>query len=139
MKLLPPGKEAADDPGLPAIAEAVRDLVAKRDARLNPEDASEKEFRKRTLTNLHSHRPTWIDLAHKRLDEAVLDAYDWPHDLSVEDFLERFMTLNLEREGGRHRQHDPSTAVHLLLAGAAAQKCGTTDMTPSRCSQTTDG
>lgn len=44
---------------------------------------SEKELRKRTLTNLYNQRPTWLDLAHKRLDEAVLDAYGWPHDLGA--------------------------------------------------------
>ena len=27
-----------------------------------------------TLTNLYNERPTWLDLAHRRLDEAVLDA-----------------------------------------------------------------
>ena len=30
-------------------------------------------------------------------DEAVLDAYGWPHDLSDEEILERLLALNLER------------------------------------------
>ena len=34
---------------------------------------------------------------HKRLDEAVLDAYGWPHDVSDEEILERLLALNLER------------------------------------------
>ena len=36
---------------------------------------------KRTLTNLYNARPTWLDLAHKRLDEAVFAAYGWKSDL----------------------------------------------------------
>ena len=31
---------------------------------------------KRTLTNLYNARPTWLDLAHRRLDEAVFAAYE---------------------------------------------------------------
>jgi hypothetical protein len=38
-----------------------------------------------------------LDLAHRKLDEAVLDAYGWPHDLSDEEILERLLALNLER------------------------------------------
>ena len=48
----------ADDPRVVAISEAARDLVAKRDAWLNPEGASEKELKKRTLTNLYNRQPT---------------------------------------------------------------------------------
>jgi hypothetical protein len=52
---------------------------------------------KRTLTNLYNARPTWLDLAHKRLDAAVLTAYGWQPDLSDEEILERLLALNLER------------------------------------------
>ena len=31
------------------------------------------------------------------LDQAVLDAYGWPHDLTDEQILERLLALNLER------------------------------------------
>jgi hypothetical protein len=68
----------------------------------------------RTLTNLYNEHSTWLDLAHRRLDEAVLDAYGWPHDpsaapallgrsgqaLSDEDILARLLALNLERSTG---------------------------------------
>jgi hypothetical protein len=64
---------------------------------LNPEGASEAELKKRTLTNLYNQRPTWLDLAHRKLDEAVFDAYGWPHDLTDEQILERLLALNLER------------------------------------------
>jgi len=93
----PPGKEPVDDPRVQAIAAAAKDLVEKRDRWLNPEGASEAELKKRTLTNLYNQRPTWLDLAHKTLDNAVLDAYAWPHDLSDAEILERLLALNLER------------------------------------------
>jgi hypothetical protein len=80
-----------------AIATAARELVRKRDNWLNPEGATETELQKRTLTNLYNERPTWLDLAHKKLDNAVLDAYGWPHDLSDEEILSRLLTMNLER------------------------------------------
>ena len=93
----PPGTEPQGDPLVEAIAEAARDLVEKRDRWLNPEGASEAELKKRTLTNLYNERPTWLALAHEKLDRAVLDAYGWPHDLSDEELLERLLALNLER------------------------------------------
>jgi hypothetical protein len=49
------------------------------------------------LTNLYSTRPTWHDLAHKRLDEAVFAAYGWKPDLSEEEILDKSLALNLER------------------------------------------
>ena len=52
---------------------------------------------KRTLTNLYNQRPTWLELAHKKLDEAVFAAYGWKSDLSDEEILERLLKLNLER------------------------------------------
>ena len=36
-------------------------------------------------------------MAHRKLDQAVLDAYGRPHDLSDEQLLERLLALNLER------------------------------------------
>jgi len=93
----PPGNEPVDDPRVLAIAAAAKDLVEKRDRWLNPEGASEAELKKRTLTNLFNQRPTWLDLAHKRLDQAVLDAYAWPHDLTDDQILERLLALNLQR------------------------------------------
>ncbi len=59
-----------------------------------------KKLKKRTLTNLYNQRPTWLDLAHNKLDEAVLDAYNWPHGLTDDEILERLLALNLERTRG---------------------------------------
>jgi len=71
------------------VMAATKDLVEKRALWLNPEGASEVELKKRTLTNLYNHHPTWLDLANRTLDQAVLAVYAWPHDISDEDILER--------------------------------------------------
>ena len=52
---------------------------------------------KRTLTNLYNERPAWLDLAHRRLDEAVAAAFGWPVDLSDEELLARLLELNVSR------------------------------------------
>jgi type II restriction/modification system DNA methylase subunit YeeA len=93
----PPGKEPKDDPRVEAIAAAARELVKKRDAWLNPTDASTTELKKRTLTNLYNENPTWLQDAHRELDDAVFAAYGWPKDLSVQDILTRLLQLNIER------------------------------------------
>jgi hypothetical protein len=41
--------------------------------------------------------PTWLELSHKKLDEAVFAAYGWASDLSDEEILERLLVLNLKR------------------------------------------
>ena len=78
-----------------------------------------KRLKKRTLTNLYNERPTWLDLAHRRLDEAVCAAYaaaphaagaalppvqpgaavphPWRADMTDEAILENLLALNLER------------------------------------------
>jgi hypothetical protein len=94
-------QQAKRRPGLgrrvEAIAQAACELVEKHDAWLNPPGASEAELKRRTLTNLYNERPTWLDLAHHKLDEAVLEAYGWSHDLGDEEILERLLALNLGR------------------------------------------
>ena len=83
-----------------AIAEAAEELNAYREVWLNPpEDAGlAVDFGTRTLTNLYNDRPTWLDLAHKKLDEAVTKAYGWPADITNEQILERLLDLNKARE-----------------------------------------
>jgi hypothetical protein len=68
------------------------------------DDAAAKKLAKRTLTNLYNERPTWLDLAHKRLDEAVFAAYGWPTDLSDDDLLARLLALNLERAAAEQKK-----------------------------------
>lgn len=53
-----------------------RGIGTVRYPRLVAKDAEcAKLFAARTLTNLYNQRPTWLDLAHKKLHEAVFAAY----------------------------------------------------------------
>lgn len=92
-----PGAEPQGDPRVEAIAAAARELVRLRDEWLNPTEVFGVNLKERTLTNLYNKRPDWLVLAHHALDDAVLDAYGWPHDLSDGDILARLLALNLER------------------------------------------
>jgi hypothetical protein len=106
----PPGREPQDDSRVTAIATAAHELVEKRDRWLNPEGADEAELKQRTLTKLYNQRPTWLDLAHIRLDRAVLDAYGWPHDIADDEILARLLALNLERAAAQGNQSQLSSA-----------------------------
>jgi type II restriction/modification system DNA methylase subunit YeeA len=113
-----PAADYADDPRAVAIAGAAKALNDLREAWLNPADlvriepevvpgypdrvlprdeAAAKVLKTRTLTNLYNQRPAWLDMAHRRLDEAVAAAYGWPADLSDDEVLERLFALNQER------------------------------------------
>ena len=65
------------------------------------DEASAKQLKKRTLTNLYNQRPTWLDLAHKKLDEAVFAAYGWKPSMSDEEILEKLLVLNQGRAKGK--------------------------------------
>jgi hypothetical protein len=95
----PPGTEPseADSPIVRAIAEAARELVRLRDAWLNPPGSSEEDLKSRTLTKLYNERPTWLDNAHRTLDEAVFAAYGWPSNLTTQQILANLLALNHER------------------------------------------
>lgn len=82
-----------------AIAEAARHLDDLREGWLNPPELSvgPSELKKRTLTNLYNDPPTWLDLVHKRLDEAVFQAYAWEPTIPDGLVLARLLALNLER------------------------------------------
>ena len=96
------GHPATNPPTAPswkAIAEAARRLNELREGWLNPEGplVGEDELKRRTLTNLYNERPAWLDTAHRRLDEAVFNAYGWPPNLSDDEVLARLLALNQER------------------------------------------
>ena len=55
------------------------------------------QLKKRTLTNLYNQRPTWLDLAHQKLDAAVFAAYGWEPSLTDDELLSRLLSLNLQR------------------------------------------
>ena len=103
----------AELPKEEAIAEAAWELNEKRERWLTPSQPPPNSGnlgevsppgdgggKNRTLTNLYNQRPTWLQLAHEKLDHAVLDAYGWPHDISDEEILEKLLALNLERAKG---------------------------------------
>ena len=76
--------------------------MEKRDAWLNPPGASEAELKVRTLTNLCNRRPTWLALAHEKLDAAVFAAYGWPADLADDEILGRLLESNGAWAGARY-------------------------------------
>ena len=80
-----------------AIAAAAASLNAQREAWLNPSDAGADELLRRTMTNLYNERPSWLDIAHKEIDETVFAAYGWPADLADDDILAHLLALNAER------------------------------------------
>ena len=110
-----PSKEPKNDPRVRAISQAAKELVEQRDRWLKPESQvtvtlkvtvtsdEPKAAKKRTLTNLYNQRPTWLDLAHKKLDEAVFAAYGWKSDLTDEEILEKLLALNLERSKPKYK------------------------------------
>lgn len=76
------------------------DVATVQYRRLVPrDDACAAQLARRTLTNLYNQRPEWLNLAHRRLDEAVAAAYGWSADLSPDAVLEKLLALNLERAG----------------------------------------
>lgn len=62
----------------------------------NPETDFAALLADRTLTKLYNQRPTWLDLAHQKLDQAVCDAYGWDPEITDEKLLEKLLALNPE-------------------------------------------
>ncbi len=89
----------------PDLIERVPEVVPGYPDRILPKDeAAAQVLKKRTLTNLYNQRPTWLDNAHRALDEAVADAYGWGDDfragtLTNDEILARLFHLNQERAG----------------------------------------
>jgi hypothetical protein len=77
--------EDAFDDVAQVSGEKARQLV--RESAIQARAAQDNRLKKRTLTNLYNERPTWLRLAHEKLDRAVLAAYaavdpagDWQED-----------------------------------------------------------
>ena len=87
----------------PDLVDRVPEVVEGYPDRLIPkDDKAGKELKKRTLTNLYNARPAWLEHAHKKLDEAVAEAYGWGDDwrdgkLTDDEILARLFRLNQER------------------------------------------
>jgi type II restriction/modification system DNA methylase subunit YeeA len=113
-----PAEQYADDPRARKIAAAAKQLDQLRNNWLNPPDfvvrvpevvtgypdrvlpkneAAAQRLKQRTLTNLYNERPTWLDKAHRELDEAVAHAYGWKSIMSNDEVLTKLLALNLER------------------------------------------
>jgi type II restriction/modification system DNA methylase subunit YeeA len=56
-----------------------------------------RRLAKRTLTNLYNERPTWLQLAHQKLDEAVFAAYGLAPAASDETILAALLEMNQRR------------------------------------------
>ena len=82
----------------PEWVERIPEVVEGYPERLIPknEDAA-KQLKKRNLTNLYDERPTWLDNAHRQLDEAVAAAYGFSADLADDDILAKLLELNLTK------------------------------------------
>ncbi len=61
-------------------------------------DEAARELAKRTLTNLYNQRPTWLALAHQKLDSAVFAAYGWDARMSDDTILAELLAINHTRE-----------------------------------------
>lgn len=70
------------------------------------DDECAKRLKRRTLTNLYNERPRWLDLAHKKLDEAVFAAYGWDAGMGDEELLAKLLELNLQRATADNRALD---------------------------------
>jgi type II restriction/modification system DNA methylase subunit YeeA len=118
-----PAADYKDNDKAKAIATAAQELVKLRDHYLNPPEwaewtitveeqaagfpkrpvakvGHEADLKKRTLTNLYNLRPSWLDLAHKALDNAVAAAYGWSDYTPLwtdADILRRLLALNQQR------------------------------------------
>lgn len=116
-------EDYADDPYAVRIAAAAARLNELRENWLNPPDLVKRVpevvegypdrilpvderaadiLKKRTLTNLYNDRPSWLENAHRALDEAVAAAYGWEDDfksgkLTDDEILKRLFELNQER------------------------------------------
>ena len=110
-----PVTDYAEDPRAITIAAAARRLVELRDRWLHPpewvewvdepvpgyptrpvarDEASARELKARTLTNLYNARPQWLADAHAALDAAVATAYGWDGNISEDEALRRLLALN---------------------------------------------
>lgn len=58
--------------------EHARQLI--RQSAIDARAAKHPKLKRRTLTNLYNERPTWLQLAHETLDQAVINTYAHTHD-----------------------------------------------------------
>lgn len=96
-----PGEEPAEKESavVDRIAEAGRRLTELRNNVTLADGSTE------SLGSIYNSRPSWLNLAHKDLDRAVLAAYahvtgdEWPESLTDDELLSRLLALNHDRAG----------------------------------------
>jgi hypothetical protein len=89
----------------PDLVRCVPEVVEGYPGRILPKnEAAAQILRQRTLTNLYNERPTWLENAHRALDEAVAEAYGWKADMPDDEMLTKLLALNLERAKEHPRQ-----------------------------------
>ena len=77
-----------------------RGIGTVRYPRIVPKDAEcAVKLKARTLTNLYNQPPTWLALAHEKLDAAVFAAYGWDPSMTDDQLLESLLAVNLKRAG----------------------------------------
>jgi hypothetical protein len=77
-----------------------RGIGTVRYPRIVPKDAEcAVKLKARTLTNLYNERPTWLALAHDKLDAAVFAVYGWDPSMSDDQLLESLLAENRLRAG----------------------------------------
>ncbi len=72
-----------------------------------------KLLAKRTLTELYNSPPTWLDHAHRQLNEAVCAAYSWDMSIGDLEMLDGLLVLNLERQQAEAAEPDEAVNEEL--------------------------
>ena len=127
-----PASEYVNDPRACAIATAARDLGDLRNRWLHPielvdvvpevvpgyrdlmspkNEIAAEELKKRTLSSLYSQYPEWLAEAHRNVDAAVANAYDWPVDISEQDALAKLLELNFARASANVASSDVESGL----------------------------
>ena len=75
----------------------------------------------RTLTNLYNQRPAWLDLAHRKLDEAVLAAYGWEKGILDDDLLAKLLALKPGERGSGDLKQIVACRVWVEVPGRASE------------------
>ena len=86
----------------PEWVDRVSEVVSGYPNRILPKPGHEADLKKRTLTNLYNQRPSWLDNAHKTLNQAVAEAYGWAdytEAMPDEEILRRLLALNQAKAG----------------------------------------
>ena len=115
----PPGREPAGDAHVEAIAQAARELVEQRDVWLNlPDLRATRSCRSAPSPTSTTNALPGLTWRTAELDEAVMDAYGWPHAWSDQEILARLLALNLARAGSnRELDFVSAQSSRLLDAG----------------------